>query len=626
MNKSLKITLISLLTALLAFCIAAVAFPSKSANADTIEVTTTGINDGNFSFLSGAHIRPELFDTDPNDPNFDINTARTRLRFDFKLENFNYENLASGIDHPTTWWGSLGYNVFIYEFTLLRGNHDGDGAGSEMTADEQYSVLVVLFSDTARNICGYVAEKDFYTTNTLSAEFGFLSGNVIPLNNFPHYDYIATQGKTETVNGVNRSFGRGYTITRKYKTSNNNLNFMQHNGLVLPLVISVNSPFQYYCIRARYCFTTVSGAGMFNTDYSYKYGEIYSSSRSLAKCLTNAQNAGVDFDDILEEGCSEWAERILAIDNTQRVRIKYLTEIEGTPYATHNYTYVNVPVLQETIYIDDVEEQLGISLQKCLDSNAYCFKKTTDTDGDVYELYYLKNVWLRAATVDGNYFDYFLDINEGYKEMYRPYVDAEILTDDIYEWIYSTQMINKFPALQNYRFNEVYGYFGIVVVPETYTLNSALKTMFDVETSKIGVISNFVFERTLSYEGYNSLLTDYNYGFLSKLWSNVTGFVMGQERNATYYVIYSEPGTENALIGEGGQTDAEEPGSIIENEVIEPIGGVVKNVWNGAIDFFTGFTKGTKAILWIVLGGVVIIIGVKVYGTIKGTNSRRKRK
>lgn len=630
MTRKIKILLISLLTALFALCLAAVAFPVKSVSADTINVTTTGISDDNFSFVPGASVKRSLFDTDPNSPDFDISTARTNLQFSFKLENFNYENLSNVVTHPKTFWGGRGYNVFIYEFTLLRGNHDGDGAGSEMTADEQYSVRVVIYSDAEKRFYGYIAEKNFYTGSSIrTSEAGdFLTGYpIFPNQEGPDYNYIATEGVTENVDGVDRVFNGGFTITKKFRlTINNNLNFLQDNGLVLNLIANVDSPFQYYCVRSRYCFTTVSYAGMFLTAYSKVYGEIYSSSRSVANVLQRMDDAGVDFAETFGDR-AEWATRILDITATQRVRIKYLTEIEGTPYATHNYTYVNVPVLQETIYIDDVEEELGISLRKCLDSNAYCFKKTTDTDGELYELYYLKNVWLRSATVDGNYFDYFLDINESYKEIYRPYVNAEILTDDIYEWIYTTQMINKFPSLQNYLFSEVYGYFGIVVVPETYTLNSALKTMFDVQTSKIGVISNFTFERTLSYEGYNSLLTDYNYGFLSKLWSNVTGFAMGQERNATYYVIYSEPGTENALIGEGGQTDQDNPGSIVENEILKPIGGIVGGLWNGVIGFLSGISGNFKTILWIALVVVGIILAIKLYSNIKGNNnSRRKRK
>lgn len=626
MSKVLKYSILAILGALFSLCVGLLLFTS-SARAENI--TTTGLSDDNYLFAPGAAVPIGLCTEYPGADDFDMNTATTMLSFGFKLNNFDYENLSSQVPHPTTWYGVRATNVFIYEFTLFRGNKDGDGAGSLATGDPQSSILVVIFPDADKNFYGYVAEKSYYTTSALNSESGnYLSGTEISLSNETYYDYIANTGATFEINsgsyeGTQKTFGKNYTIKKKFALSYNNLAFEQSDGLALRLIAEVISPFQYHFVRARYCFVTVDYAGVFSTTEQRIYGEIYSSSRSVANVLQRMRDAGVQFK--IFGAAAGLAEQILAVENTQRVRIKYLTEIEGTPYATHNYAYVDVPVLQETIYISDVEAALGISLRKCLDSNAYCFQKTTDTDGDVYELHYLKNVWLRAATVDGNPYDYFLDINQSYKEIYRPYVESEILSDDVYEWIFSTQMLNKFPALSNYRFNEIYGYFGLVVVPETYTLNSALKTMFDVSTSKIGVISNFTFERMLSYTGYQRLLSNYNYGFLSKAWSEVSGFVTGSEHRATYYVVYSEPGTENALIGEGGQTDAEDPGSIVENEVIKPVGGVIGNVWNGVVDFFSSISSNTKTILYVALGVVAIMIIIKIYNGSKGTNKRRRK-
>ena len=620
MTKKLKNIWIALLGALLLLCVGFLAFPGIVARAD--DITTTGISDDNFSFVPGAAIHKSIFSEDPTSEDFDLATAKTRLGFQFKLENLDYENLANSVPHPTTILGFRTDNVFIYEFTLYRGNRDGDGAGNLGTADPQHSVIVVIYPDSHKQFYGYIAEKDFYTNSYLNTST-FLQGTKISLKEETRYDDIATDGDWYNWEGVKRYFGKGYTIKSKFELTKNNLAFRIDNGLIVDLFAHVDSPFQYYFIKARYCYD-ISTKGQNNSTKAIAYGEIYSSSRSVANVLQRMSNAGVDFNTEFGDR-AVYANQILSVQNTQRVRIKYLEEIPGTPYATHKYDYVDVPVLQETIYISDVEEVLNKSLRKCLDSNAYCFQKTTDSDGEVYQLYYLKNVWLRAATVDGNFYDYFLDINDSYKDIYRPYVEAEILSDDVYEWVFSTQMINKFPALQDYRFNEIYGYFGLVVVPETYTLNSALKTMFDVETSKIGVISNFVFERMLSYDGYQRLLGNYNYGFLSKAWSEIAGFVSGSEHRATYYLIYSEPGTENALIGEGGQTNAEEPGSVFQNEVAGPVFGIIGDAWDGITGFFGGLAGNTKTILYIVLAVIVLIVGIKIYNSLKG-NRRSKRK
>lgn len=626
MAKRLRIILFAVLSALVLLCAAALLLPTATFKASADEITTSGISDGNFGFVPGASVKYDLFSAgvDPSAADFDLDSASFDLGYYFRLENVDYKNLSDQVSAYRNWWGTgREDNVFIYEFTLFSGNRDGDGAGSLGTGNPQTSVLVVLYPlRNEQTFYGYIAVKDYYGTagvfyeNLLTVRTGDSSDT---------YNNVAEKGRTFDVNGVNRKFGGGYTVVKSgFLDGKSNINFNVSEGiegLVNIIPSEVISPFSYYFIRARYLFQTADFVGILGTSYKKEYGEVFSSSRSVAKVLENMQNAGVDFTETFGSN-AQYANEILISQATQRVRVKYLEEIPGTPYATHKYAFVDVPVLSETVYLSDVEKALDKDLHKCLDSNAYCFKKTTDGDGDVYELYYLKNVWLRSATVDGNFFDYFLDINQSYKDVYLPYVNAEILTNDVYEWVYSTKILNRFPALQNYRFNEIYGYFGLVVVPETYTLNSALKTMFDVNTSKIGVISNFTFERSLPYDGYQELLTNYNYGFLSKVWSEVSGFISGSEHNATYYVIYSEPGTENALIGEGGQTNAENPGSVVQNEVIKPAGEIFGNAWNGIVGFFKNLTQGTQAALLIAL---FVAAGVAIYVIYKKITKRSKK-
>lgn len=629
MTKKIKIILISLLAALFACCIAAVGFSPKSAKADTVQIIGFDISDSNFSFVSGASVQTGLFDVDPNSAGFDLATAKTMLGYDFKLENFGYENLADSVPHAHPWFTMTpSPNVFIYEFTLLRSNNDGDGVGNFGTAVEQSSILVVLFPDAHKNFYGYIAEKDYYTGATISANL--LEGNTITANTSGYdtdYENIANNGDYYNWENVRRYFGKGYTITRRVKITNNknNLAFYQEDGLKLRLIARVNSPFSYYFVKARYLYN-ISYDSMSNTR-TIAYGEIYSSSRSVANVLQRMQDAGVSFEETFGDRAN-WANRILAVDNTQRVKIKYLTEIAGTPYATHAFTYVDVPLLQETIYLADVEQVLGFSISKCLDSNFKCFTKCTD-DGVYYKAEYYKNVWLRAITVDGNYYDYFLDTNESYKDVYKPYVDAGVLDEHAYEWIFSTQIVSKYPALVNYHVSDVYGYFGICVIPETYTFNSVFKTMFDVETSKIGIISTFSFERTLSYDNYNNLLRNFNYGFLARVWSNVQGWVIGEERNATYYIFYSEPGTENALIGEGGQTDAENPESVVEGKVLKPVGRAVGIIWDsflGALSSFSILGSVMRIFLGILLlllfGFLVVKLVILVFPKDKRKNKK----
>lgn len=629
MTKRVKICVLAALTALLLLCAGILAFPTWKASADD-----TWTSDNNFEYVAGASVKYRLFGAgvDPTAEDFELSTAKYDLGFYFRLKNRELLNLSERVSsYAEWWWGTRADNIFIYEFTLYAGNRDGDGAGSGGSARPQSTALILLFPvQNSNTFYAKVAIKDYYGSGVFNdnSYCNFKNNASTDL-----YDNVFSQnGKTFNVNGTTQKFGgTGYTIIKSgYLTdgeSNLLFNSDEQNtieGLFQIFAFSVNSPFSSYYVKTRYCFQTTDFVGFFGTSYKCAYGEIVSSSRSVAQILINMQNNGAN---MAAFGDNEtYVNDIIRTNATERVRVKYLTEIPGTPYATHNFAYVDVPVLQDTIYVSDVEKALGISLNKCLDSNAYYFTLESDDSGDYYQLNYLRNVWLRAMTEDSNYLDYFLDINKSFKEMYYPFVQSGILSDGAFEWIYSTQFLNKFPALQDYRFNEVYGYFGLIVIPESYTLNTALKEMFDVKTSKIGVISSFSYAGTLSYEAYEQLLDEYHYSWLNKVWAHYVNFVGSTSTtNATYYVVYSEPGTENALIGEGGQTDAED-GSLIGG-AISDYTGIFVDVWGTFFNSAVGLLKGAGNHLPEILIIAAIIAGVILlfkFGIIGGNKRRRK--
>ena len=150
-----------------------------------------------------------------------------------------------------------------------------------------------------------------------------------------------------------------------------------------------------------------------------------------------------------------------------------------------------------------------------------------------------------------------------------------------------------------------------------------LKTLFDIDTSKIGVISTFMFDLTLSGDAYQKLLTDYQYGWLNKTWATVSNSFSESTANARIYLVYSEPGTEDAIIGEGGQTDAEKPGSVFENEVVEPFGAFVSEFGSSLLDSLMSFSSFGKIALGLVLLVVLVFVFVKLFNLLFGRKRKR---
>ena len=308
-----------------------------------------------------------------------------------------------------------------------------------------------------------------------------------------------------------------------------------------------------------------------------------------------------------------YANTILNLSPTENITINYLQSLDGLPFAVEKSATVIVPVIDNDINIDDVNDYLyskgkPIIESKCISSNLYDIVYNPDTDE--YDTYYLKNVWLRTITTDGNYYDYFLDINLSYYDFYQPIVDTGAITQDLFEYFFSTKILNKFPSLSGYKTDELHGYFGFAVIPQTLTLNTLFAEVLDVDETRSGIINYFTYSDKISFEAHKALLDDYNYSWLSKAWDGLAGFVSGGNWDADYYILYTD--SDDGYIGQGGQTDPEDPDGVIEGEIIKPVvGGIadfVSTVWN----MFTGVAGNIYGII-ILIGAIVIVVVIIKY-------------
>lgn len=167
----------------------------------------------------------------------------------------------------------------------------------------------------------------------------------------------------------------------------------------------------------------------------------------------------------------EAAEHIVYNFATQKVQIMYLKRIGTTPFATTARAYVDVPVAENEIRVADVKNALGLDTMAVMQSSCDYFKY--DSAEDIYRAYYYKSVWLSAKTADGNNQDLYLDCNLSFKDFYEPLVRDGILPigDNGYEYFFNRMKYN-FPELEGLKEHEVYGYFGYVALPKTYTFYS----------------------------------------------------------------------------------------------------------------------------------------------------------
>ena len=594
MTKKIKRSLILLFSVLLLMCTILLIVPSRVSADSVNEVTEEDTIDsrGYYKFTRGASLNADCFSND----------GFYTLGFNFQTLTEKAGNLRSFMPIKESWWGYGVYNTYDYNYTVYRDN--GDGATATPLAE--YHVKFLLRNSAKDPVffkVVYLKPLTFYN-------------EVIAIDGLEWYDEPNVYSGPADMTTVDSLRNSGATVLSYGLVERYGLMFEYSGELenYTYVAINVTSAHESYYVKFDYHFHYAHEESFFNgANYTDIYGTARTDRRSVYQVLYNMNEAGdletyFPYEDELAE-----ANAILA-GKTETVTVKYLEPIEGTPFATHVYRTVTVPMSDGIIRYDDVCAVLGKETLKIYDSN---FKQFTKVN-DVYVATYYDAIWLRSITADGQYHDYFLDINKSYEDLYGAYVTSNVIDTSLYEWYFNTKLLNEFPELDGYGLDEVYGYFGFVLVPQAYTFDRIFVDIFDVETSKVGLCDPFVYEENISYDMYMALMETYDYSWLDKAWSSVVGFVQGGEWPASHYFFYSQPGTE-LVIGEGGQDDANDTdGALVKKiqDVGGAIGGVISSIWSGIT---SPFGLGS-------IGGVfILMLGVWVYSKVKPNTVKVKK-
>lgn len=594
MSKTIKQIFISIFATLLIFCTVFLLYKPpilKNVSADGTPSYT--LSDDNFTWS------PEV------KTNINAETERNALSFTLKLKNLKLNNLLEYA--PPVWGGIFGgrdyyyLNYYVNEFKLYRLNADKTAVspvsiliGYDYYKDSNgnyglnYTYAIKKSDNVAKERIEFVPTQDYGSTIKNGDTNEWLL-DYINDNGYTHISTVKTSSGYHTGNDYGLTWGTNPDTLGKEIT----LNFL------------VNSSYTNYFMEfSYYYYYPIAGRAWGTKDEVIK-GTIKSPDVSVASLLKEMDDEGVLQNFCVDEKTYNYAMGIITSGAKKEVKISYLEPIPNSDFAKKVTKTVNVPVYKGSLALDDIYAYLNVKSLDVLDSQLYEFvKNENDT---VYNAYYLPNIWLRPMTTDGKYNDYFLDINLSYEETYGPFVDAGIISQELYEYIFG-KMIEDNPGAKGCKYDEIYGYFGFVAIPTTYSLNTLWVKMFDVKTSKHGILCNFSYEYNLSFDNYTKLLNEYKYGWLAKAWNGVTGFVSGSVYPATFYMFYSKPGTENAYIGEGGQKDPENPSGAM-------VGGIkdgIKNGFSKLKDFVSSMsgdmnkTFGLFAICMLVFGVYMI--------------------
>lgn len=613
MTKKLKIIYIAIFSAIVLLCAAFLMLPRLTVKADTsgdaLEENRVNYND-DFRFANPITL----------EYGGEVTTA-----FPFAVDSTWLNNLSMSLDAPSGRnWSYVSQARF--NFSLWK------------KTDAQNSVKIKTYSLLAYGDIVSLYEKA--ESNISVAKLRIIGEPEIDFyNHDPSYvfNFMKNPGGSRiySFNGSSR-FCDVFThigLNNEYGISESNYMF---------LYLKDASPADTYYVTLDYTVYRNCYYNLFGTecwDSSPKSGHIASKDGNTLQALTEEYTAQEPngFPN-RSESFSESAEEILrAYNEPVQVRIRYLTELEDTPFAVAVTETITLPGIFATApTLEDFLTATGRTTMILNQASIYNFEY--DASSNTFIARYRDSIYLSAKTSDGNSKNYFLDINKSYDEYYNGLVQDGVFSVALYRYLYN-QIILRYkevcPRIETIPEEDLYGFFGFVVIPSGSLLNELWKTMFNKQTTFSGQLNIFDYNEVLTPAAYAELLSeDYGYSWLATAWQTVTNTVGGAvglpgNTDATFYLFYVDSFAEAELwIGENSASGVDDNSSQFGGDigdVTSTAGDFIASVWSGIKSAFGSlgsvFSNG-----WVILAVVGVIAAIIIYFKFfrsKGGKSRK---
>lgn len=623
MTKKLKLTLTMILSALL-LASALFCFSPKVAKAETL------IQEGEyFEILPGAAIRQSIKTTVTPDGKSFFDEEKDLYSLGFFLKpTSDYVHWKSFHDYAHEWrntklalsWDRVEIdelNTFqAYEFKLRHKGVSNSELIEEATSDIVSLRIVFGFNPT---------DLDFeYAVSIKKHDTGW-SNERFPIPSFHNFNNEGREKIEELANNTVwwEAQKEGFSLVYSGRTESDGFTFDANGEYAFEVLLdsyveSYDVIFNYWGCRA------VNYGNLFLDNYDeekHKNELQISDTRSVKQVLTMLNEDGVLEENVSEDALS-LAQEIIADESFRKIKIYYLEEIEGTPFAEKkSLTLEDFPVAGAEISRRDVEARTGKDF-KIFNTWAEEFVVRTETlESSVYvfDAYYLKDSHLEATTKEGHTCEFFFNLNVSFKEAFATPMNekAPLITNDHYQYAWG-QLKSAYPILRESEFKEteVYGRFGFVSIPDVKTsVAGIVSSFFGKEVEQMNLKTMWRLESAITREQYSILLNDYQYTSNRLWWEEAFSDATLQSHEATHYMFYAAPGES----------------SIKEEEPITGgIGNGIKEMWKSFGKLLTSLGGimndifGSKA----GVGGLLIVaaIGVGVYFYFKSGGSLTKGK
>lgn len=353
---------------------------------------------------------------------------------------------------------------------------------------------------------------------------------------------------------------------------------------------------------------TVTRKAMKDFVVSYTKSPTWSVSSALqqmeAEGRLTAANLGVN---------STTFETVAGISGTPEKRtitVEYLEQIGKTPFATQKKVKVAVPMTDGKPVYDDICSAMGNKSLKCLGATVAGFEKDTF---DVYTAQYESSYHFSALNEEGMDYEIYIELNRTYQEYIEDLEATGVFEEGMFSFVLNDLRL-KYPDLESYEANEIYGLWGYLVVPATVSWNDLFSKILSVDTKVGGTIVHYQADgRIPMYEHMQGLKQDFGYTWLESIWESIKTFFVDHDSiiegyPANHYFFIGNPKNESGSIDESGGA---------EGDTGKMIGDKIGDAWDSLTEsikklFQKEDSKDKTLRSILALSGVVTVAGAAV--------------
>ena len=339
---------------------------------------------------------------------------------------------------------------------------------------------------------------------------------------------------------------------------------------------------------------------------------IRSESRSCKQVLESINLAGKLEQEFPDEETRAIVNDILGNTTKQEITVKYLKQIGNAPFARSISSTVNIETYNDKVNYDDVCDAVGEKSLNCMGATVSHFDKNSM---NVYEAVYLSSIGMKSATEDGHYEDYYIGLGQTFDEFVDDFNGDNIFDAGLFEYMLNDIHI-AYPVTEGYEGDEIYGFWGCFVIPETMNMNTIWGQFFQIDPAITGVGKTYEVYGNVTVGEYWNLLGNYEYNWAQQIFQVVTyGTTQWLTFKAKYVMYYAKSYVTSGGYDESGGKNPGDQSGAIHDSINGSVDTIIDAFKDMQVENQNQTNETVRSVLVLVgaMFGLMVVGGVVVY-------------